>query len=117
MIALSFMPLWTSLSFSLPLISTADDAVAAFGARCSVRLPDLLHLATQRLCSALSLWGSSPPLFSPAAAAAAAVGLGIKIRHFIVSKFCEADNIAAPIAAAAASGEREEPFGVGFATA
>ena len=67
--------------------------------------------------AALSVWGSSPaPPFSPAAAAAA-VGLGIKIRHFIVSKFCEADNIAAPIAAAAAGGEREEPFGVGFATA
>ena len=85
---------------------------------CSAWLLDLLHLATQRLCPsplpsrpscAVRSHPSVFPLVRPCLGRLPgpclspffpAVGLGIKIRHFIVSKFCEADNIAAPIAAA-----------------
>ena len=71
---------------------------------CSAWLLDLLHLATQRLCSSSPIPLSSLPSVRLAAPSLPpffpAVGLRIKIRHFIVSKFCEADNIAAPIAAA-----------------
>ena len=110
----SVLPLPSPLSLSP---TNAPAAVSSVALLCSAWLLDLLHLATQRLCSS-----SHPSVFPRLAAPSLppffpAVGLRIKIRHFIVSKFCEADNIAAPIAAAAAGGEREEPFGVGFATA
>ena len=105
---LGFMPLsfWMvpfSLSLSLPFPLSLPPYLYRRPTRpplCSAWLLDLLHLATQRLCS------SSHPSVFPRLAAPylppffPAVGLRIKIRHFIVSKFCEADNIAAPIAAA-----------------
>ena len=103
-----------SLSLSLlspspfPLISIADQRARA--RRGLLRCPALLCLATgftafgytaallflPSLCLPPSVRLAAPslPPFFPA------VGLRIKIRHFIVSKFCEADNIAAPIAAA-----------------
>ena len=115
-----FLPLSLSLSLSLspsfPLISTADDGRrrARGLLRRSAWLLDLLHLATERLCPpCASIPLSFPPCpavrlgrLSPSLPLSilSAVGLGIKIRHFIVSKFCEADNIAAPIAAQRKSG-------------
>ena len=132
---LGFMPLsfWMvpfSLSLSLlspspfPLISIADQRARRGLLRCSalpgywiycIWLRSGFALPLPSLCLPPSVRLAAPflPPFFPA------VGLRIKIRHFIVSKFCEADNIAAPIAAA----ERRErelergPFGVGFATA
>ena len=97
------LPAFPSLPSPLSLSPTnapAPAAVSSVALLCSAWLLDLLHLATQRLCS------SSHPSVFPRLAAPylppffPAVGLRIKIRHFIVSKFCEADNIAAPIAAA-----------------
>ena len=114
---LGFMPLsfWMvpfSLSLSLPFPLSLPPYLYRRPTRpprsppllCSAWLLDLLHLATQRLCSSSPIPLSSLPSVRLAAPSLPpffpAVGLRIKIRHFIVSKFCEADNIAAPIAAA-----------------
>ena len=101
-----------SLSLSLlspspfPLISIADQRARRGRLRCSALLclatgftafgyaAALLFLPSLCLPPSVRLAAPSLPPFFPA------VGLRIKIRHFIVSKFCEADNIAAPIAAA-----------------
>ena len=113
---LGFMPLsfWMvpfSLSLSLlspspfPLISIADQRARRGLLRCSalpgywiyciwLRSGFALPLPSLCLPPSVRLAAPSLPPFFPA------VGLRIKIRHFIVSKFCEADNIAAPIAAA-----------------
>ena len=95
-----------SLLLSSPLsLSPTDAAVPALlpgywiyciWLRSGCALPFLPALPVPSLCLP-SVWGASlSPSRSPFFPA---VGLGIKIRHFIVSKFCEADNIAAPIAA------------------
>ena len=100
-----------SLSLSLlspspfPLISIADQRARRGRLRCSalpgywiyciwLRSGFALPLPSLCLPPSVRLAAPSLPPFFPA------VGLRIKIRHFIVSKFCEADNIAAPIAAA-----------------
>ena len=94
----SFLPLPSPLSLSPTNAPAAVSSVAllclATGFTAFGYAAALLFLSHPSVFPRLSVWPPSLPPFFPA------VGLRIKIRHFIVSKFCEADNIAAPIAAA-----------------
>ena len=94
----SFLPLPSPLSLSPTNAPAAVSSVAllclATGFTAFGYAAALLFLPSLCLPPSVRLAAPSLPPFFPA------VGLRIKIRHFIVSKFCEADNIAAPIAAA-----------------
>ena len=111
---LGFMPLsfWMvpfSLSFSLPpylyrrrtppsplCLATG---FTAFGYAAALPFPPSFPSSLHSRSHPSVFRPSGAPPSLPLSPFFPAVGLGIKIRHFIVSKFCEADNIAAPIAA------------------